>query len=483
MKRFAIAPLLSGDDSRKKFGCFKPPQRVHQPLRVEVEEPDPILASQLETVPEPPAKRSRSLSSGSISSLSSPAEADISVSPSKPAATFESLTFVDPECDYTPLPQSLQSADPAATPASAAKFKATSAALMASTYWSPYPNFENFDHKMEAMLAVRRERQLHGTATHVPLFARQIGTKGNQSFVVAGYGAFLRRYQNMAPHERVYYEMFQPDSLVKCFTDYDSTTNDMTMSEFARRVSLLNGVISEQLMQQYGVKSSVVILSSSQGAKLSRHCIWNMGGKVSLAFFRNVYHLKSFITHCALVCARRFPSLTEHKVFGILDMNVYKPGAYRLYGSTKLGQDRFLVHQEDYPSGNVVNEKIFYDSLVQHFATNAIVQSILKCEIPLGSSTMIRRSKEESSFASRSGINALPMGLLRRILETSESGNSDHALVCKRWLLALTGVSMHGLGASIPLIDALRNMLRQAVGPLEAAKVTGKIKEFQGFYG
>lgn len=125
----------------------------------------------------------------------------------------------------------------------------------------------------------------------------------------------------MPMSDRVYYEMIHADSLVKCFTDYDASVEEMSGEMFAKNVELLNGVISERLLALYGVRSKVLLLRSSSVRKHSMHCIWDMGN----ARFECVKNLKAFMFLCGREAHARFPSRTPEgskKVFGILDMAV-----------------------------------------------------------------------------------------------------------------------------------------------------------------
>ena len=189
--------------------------------------------------------------------------------------------------------------------------------------------------------------------------------------------------------------------------------------------------------------------------------------------------------HCALEAHARFPSRTRgegKKVFGILDMAVYKEGAYRLYGSTKLRQNRFLTHRED-RSEHGLSRATFLASLVQHFAEP--VTRLLRCSVPAGETLrtdLLRPRHAGRLYLARSGVNALPLPLLQRILQLAE-GAAMCAAVCRRWHLAVTG-SCLATRISATLVQQLRQVVMRETA---ACGIEGPIKEapllFAGVYG
>ena len=104
----------------------------------------------------------------------------------------------------------------------------------------------------------------------------------------------------------------------------------------------------------------------------------------------------------------------------------YKAGAYRLYGSTKLGQDRFLVDESGAGKFNP-SEEVFLRSLVQRFVS---VRTVLRCHRRDGDNgdgdvaALLRRGgakrNRDAALRTRTGINSLPLEILRKVLQMSE---------------------------------------------------------------
>lgn len=171
-------------------------------------------------------------------------------------------------------------------------------------------------------------------------------------------------------------------------------------------------------------------------------------------------------------------------------MNVYKPGAFRLYGSSKLGQNRFLVHKGKEGvtgDGMQLNAKVFFDSLVCYVPREGYVDSVLTCspldDAPISGNMFIKHrnsSHHEMCFVSNSGINSLPLRLLRKILQYSGSENTDHILVCRRWYLALTG-SLPSDKNNVTLIAMLHEMIAAEVGDRDKLKLVPL--SFSGVFG
>ncbi len=254
------------------------------------------------------------------------------------AASF-AATVADSQLQFTPFVQSQQEdEEEGEKDEERRRCESRRVAIDGDDYIVRYTNFCPFPQKRLAMRAIAAERQIwndektkmekkneEGNRRHwlVPLWGRQTSEEGGQSFVLANYAVFWRHYAAMQPQERVFYEMVQADTMVKCFADYDSSVEDMTAAQFASNVDLLNQVVTERLraLFQVHVSGRVLTLSSSSSSKHSRHCIWEMEG----VMFENVAHLKAFMFMCGNEAHARFPSRTAEgskKIFGILDMSV-----------------------------------------------------------------------------------------------------------------------------------------------------------------
>ncbi len=502
MDRYRVR-LSSAEEQRSRFvraasssttnAPFRPPERAvarapatSKRLRLSQEAPPTVAAigrlrAKVPRVLAPAtlAEEVEEVESGSASQkVAASSPMGLSLSCDMPA------TLANQQCHLTPLAQSLQAPPSPLKATRGFVCAAERAAVDSSRYFVSFPNFCDFDHKAEAMGRSGMEKHLAEArgASMIPLWSRQLDDKGSQSFVVAGYNAFWRRYsQQTAPEHRVFYEMIHRDSLVKCFTDYDATTASMSRDEFFANVSLLNRIISERLMSLYGVAAKLITLHSSTDKKLSVHCVWKMRG----AMFVNVYHLKAFMMLCAIEAHSRFPSRTKgeaKKVFGILDMAVYKPGAYRLYGSTKLRQSRHLTHKDDHDP-NTLSKGTFMASLIQHF--EGTVERVLKCQVPAGEALrtdLLRSRNGGRAWLARSNINGLALPLLQRILAFAEC-ESVCAVVCKRWHVAVTGVSL------LPRVSALllQRLLQLLTEEAKICNIEGAFKSaplvYSGVYG
>lgn len=414
------------------------PRRALLLVREELPVP-PALAPFTPPLVAPPLTASSSSSSSPHHPHPPPLAARSSPSVSSPSSSSVfSATVADSQLQFTPFPQSLQQEEME----SPKKKKKDEPPLRIEPdqYFVRYNVFNPFAQKRLAMQAIAIERALAGAKgpRFVPLWGKQVSVEGGQSFLLANYSVFWKRYQSMNPPDRVFYEMIQPAALVKCFTDYDASIDDMSAEQFERNVLLLNGVISERLLCLFGVRSKVISLRSSSARKHSMHCVWDMGN----ARFLSVLHLKAFMFQCGREAHLRFPSRTAEgskKIFGILDMAVYKAGAYRLYGSTKLGEDRFLL-DEDGNGREGMSKQVFLSSLVQHFAGS--ISRVLQCEIE-GDATfsLLRRGKpndEDRILRGEKGINALPISILRRIVSFADQPRLQEQ---KRFCLLLSTIS------------------------------------------
>ena len=406
----------------------------------------------------------------------------IEISPKKTVAeSVGSLeTLPDDELAFTPHYQSPQSMSSQVTN-SGFELSVDFRKVCFQQYFLSCPQvFKHFDSKYLAKRYIQNVKVENGDETQgfVPLFAKQIGVNGSQSFVVCGYRTFYSAYKSMSPGERVYYEIFQERGYVKCFVDYDSKTTEMTREEFEERVSLLNRIISDQLLQRYGVNSSVLVLDSSNHEKWSKHVIWNTAN----AMFKDVYHLKAFIHLCSVIASKSHPRYINdfsRSLFGILDANVYKLGAYRLYGSTKYGQERYLLRCTDQMEDGVLDESTFYKSLVCHFPA---LDRILMCKESEKSAYGVSRNHEV--LKERRGINGLPLHVLKKILEECRTLDStDLFLVCKRWYYVLSGRFVVNEETHRILEASLREMLIRNHGQKQGEVVSEKSIFFFGEYG
>jgi hypothetical protein len=310
----------SADEQRTKFGVrpprdirtsFVPPRSKKLKLTVEPREHRPAR------VPPPSPTRRRvvaqvvsedqavSLSLSPRSGLTPDATPPLLPPPvlPRPASLFMgsmegAATVTDSQLHYSPINQSLQEVGPAPEVAGFL-CDVESVKITSGEYFLSYPNFQLFEHKALAMKTILQERRGSAAARcFVPLWGKQTTKEGSQSFVVASVTRFWSVYLSILPSERVFYEMIQSDSLVKCFTDYDSSIEDMTSEQFEENVKLLNNVVKERLESVFNVRSSVLVLSSSSQKKHSKHCIWTSGN----AMFASIHHLKVRKPEKVVVC-------------------------------------------------------------------------------------------------------------------------------------------------------------------------------------
>lgn len=281
--------------------------------------------------------------------------------------------------------------------------------------------------------------------------------------------------------------MIQSDALVKPFADFDATTDAMNSAEFFARVDVLSRIVVELLERDYGLpRARVTRLDSCAGAKLSCHCVWTLPG----AMFRSVAHVKAFMAGVGLEAARRWPSWTaesDTRVYGILDMAVYKAGAYRLYGSTKLGQQRPLRVPGEVPHA-ALSEGVFFASLVQHFDRGTTLARVLECavrpdaQLPAvralaGGLVSVRLSPPatvDDYRRSAEGINSLPLTLLARIVVSVAAA----ACVCRRWYQAVHG--HWPLRARDAVLEAA---VRHAIGDAHPDGALDGGRYYEGWYG
>ena len=356
-----------------------------------------------------------------------------------------------------------------------------------------YNIFQEFQTKRDAMMEIWKNIDLYGGG-FVPLFAVQTGTGMNLKYIVSGYQVFQKSYFAMAKEDRCFYEMIQSFP-IKPFCDYDSTEDVMTVDEFEEKVQVLNQIIVSKLKKRSPEISSVEVLNlkSSSKEKFSTHSIFlPTDGNKNPVLFKNVYHLKVFMEYIRCEAEQKHKHWISEKsrnVFGVLDMSPYKEGAFRLYGSTKKGKDRYLVHE----CCDELSSDMFYSSLLQYFEG---IPSLVYCQMkeqPIVSTKDPKQQQirilpkfrdNDSFFKARSGINSLQKNILQRILEYALNENEEereaYASVCKRWFQLIQG----SWPASKPdpvLIGSLSQLLKSHLRNDE--QLRGQIMYFEGSFG
>jgi hypothetical protein len=201
-------------------------------------------------------------------------------------------------------------------------------------------------------------------------------TKGSKMFYGFGYDKFYTYYNNINKNDRCCYEMIQQNIPTKLYLDLDMKHHEIDINDVVKSICETVSLLLKTYYKQEHIE--LLQFDSSNKLKQSRHLIFQI-------LFKTQKNVESFI-HLIKddIC-------DEYKEY--IDTSVYsKNRNFRLYGSSKKGQNRFLKRMDE--NGNFIDENIidknsFYKSLIQCYtidlnSNKSILQvkleNILSCD-------------------------------------------------------------------------------------------------------
>lgn len=236
----------------------------------------------------------------------------------------------------------------------------------------------------------------------LPVFARDTGYKSNlaaKDFLVCGYDEFWKRFKNMKPEERCFYEIvseglpckFHIDSEVKM--EYNPSFNP----EEAEKgfFKYIDDLLKELEFIEDDEKYEIFTLNSSKGTKYSKHFFIEFKKKK----FANNYHVGAFMRKLKDVILSKEGEETTNPYFFVdelpakgrvikffADMTIYtKNRNFRTYGSSKkLGGYRPLLLIGEDPAylsehPECINRQAFFDTIIQYIDPEDRPERLLRC--------------------------------------------------------------------------------------------------------
>lgn len=212
--------------------------------------------------------------------------------------------------------------------------------------------------------------EAHKLAADLKTFSVEHDSTGKRSFLVSTQEGFWKRYQDMLPDHRHYYEIIQKSCPCHLYFDLEFQKAINTNVNGQSMVDHLLTLVAQQLQAAFGIDfhpAWVMELESDAPHKFSRHLIIQIPG---MAFANNL-HVGAFVSDVcttAVDSQSGISSLQVAKEGGtsvIVDTGVYtRNRAFRLYLSSKAGKSSILI-----PTGRFANEAhsqkhIFMQSLI-----------------------------------------------------------------------------------------------------------------------
>lgn len=236
----------------------------------------------------------------------------------------------------------------------------------------------------------------------LPVFARDAGYKKNlaaKDFIVCGFDEFWKRFKNMSPDNRCYYEIVAEG--LPCNIHIDSEVEIEHNPSFDPEktekgfFSYLDQMLKEMNMIENDELYTISTLKSSNAKKYSKHFFIEIKGKK----FANNYHVGAFMRRLRDKILSKEGEEKNNPYFFIselpvkgkvikffADMVIYtKNRNFRTYGSSKkLGGYRPLLLLEEDPlylseHPEYISEKAFFDTIIQYIDPENRPKILLRC--------------------------------------------------------------------------------------------------------
>jgi DNA-directed primase/polymerase protein len=241
------------------------------------------------------------------------------------------------------------------------------------------------------------------TNSPLSVFARELSADGKRRFLVTTTQEFWKRYKDMSPPHRLYYEIIREGCPCHMYFDLEYTILDNPNKDGDAAVASLVHLLQHLLQQTYAITinpdESILELDSSTDIKFSRHLIVRLPG----AAFTDTSHLGGFIVtelcnkilklatassegedsdnyinnnnnnnyhHHACNIMINKDSRSNNKNTLMIDTGVYtRNRAFRLYLSSKAEKMVYLKATKRWMGGQgdcSSQKDVFYNSLVCH---------------------------------------------------------------------------------------------------------------------
>jgi len=233
---------------------------------------------------------------------------------------------------------------------------------------------------------------------HLPIFSKDKRGgrgKGSKTFLVMGYKTFWNMYIHTAPEHRTFYETILENFPCHLYIDLEYDKKNNIYANINNIHKTLKEYIRKYFYERYQIRVEKIkfhVLDSSTDQKISRHYVIKLEENNGNYFcFKNNYHCGAFMRNFILFLEKNRDISNTFQVYnkdGItknycIDMAVYtKNRQFRIYGSTKLDQQRYLIYDEqssssslslssenideNYNNIHLLKECHFYETLIQY---------------------------------------------------------------------------------------------------------------------
>ncbi|GAB4817437.1 hypothetical protein N2152v2_004483 [Parachlorella kessleri] len=207
------------------------------------------------------------------------------------------------------------------------------------------------------------------------VFSVESGPEGKRRFMATTYCQLWRRYSDLLPQHRHYYEIIRQGWPCHLYFDLEYAVADNPGCDGPAAVDALLGLVAQLLQDKFSLQmedSWVLELDSSTDAKFSRHVIIRAPG----AAFGNNLHVGAFVrelccragearqAHSSCPAARVFVKKGTQETL-LVDLGVYtRNRAFRLYLSSKAGKDAVLDCTGRFGGASLTQQEVFQRGLI-----------------------------------------------------------------------------------------------------------------------
>ncbi|DBB12653.1 hypothetical protein WJX82_001501 [Trebouxia sp. C0006] len=212
--------------------------------------------------------------------------------------------------------------------------------------------------------------EAHELAADLKTFSVEHDSTGRRSFLVSTHDGFWKRYQDMLPDHRHYYEIIQESCSCHLYFDLEFQKAFNTNVNGQSMVDHLLALVAQQLQAAFGIDFDpawVMELESDAPHKFSRHLIIQIPGRA----FANNLHVGAFVNDVCTTAVDSQSGISSLQVAkeggtsAIVDTGVYtRNRAFRLYLSSKAGKSSILIPTGRFPNGAHSQKHIFMQSLI-----------------------------------------------------------------------------------------------------------------------
>lgn len=229
------------------------------------------------------------------------------------------------------------------------------------------------------------------TGEFLRVFSVELSDTGKRRFLVTTYTEFWKRYKNMIPCHRHYYEIIRQHWPCHLYLDLECNTADNPDFDGQRAIDAVINLIGIHFRKHFQLtmdpSSWIIELDSTTKTKFSRHLIIRAPG----AAFASNAHVGAFMSEvCAYAhthrgvdpcCAVLFVKKGDSEV-SFIDSGVYtKNRAFRLHLSSKAGKETPLLPTNRFFTKDSCSsqEQIFMASLICNVAHEARLLQYYAC--------------------------------------------------------------------------------------------------------